>query len=309
MPALSTEQAKQFMTELLAIWTQTDPRSRREAIGTHYHDDVVFHDPDGVFTGHAGIESFSDSLQRRFPGQLFEMVGDPSIVGDALRTYWRFGPSAGWTSRSWPTTRSRRFTHSWKDPPEPRRAASSPEVSTRAVCGSCVRLQAHAPQLADVTSNSWTAAVPKGPPAKAVEETSPVYAFLLTTAVLFAAELGDKSQLMAMTFAARYRARDVLIGITAATALVHLASVGIGYFIGDTFAGNQHWISIVAGVAFLGFAAWTLRGDELTDEETDKARTSQGAAVLAVGVARVTPATASPERSGGLSLTRGRKEC
>ena len=81
-----------------------------------------------------------------------------------------------------------------------------------------------------------------------------MYAFLLSTAVIFVAELGDKSQLMAMTFAARYRARDALIGITAATALVHLASVGIGYFIGDTFAGNQHWISVVAGVAFLGFA-------------------------------------------------------
>ena len=37
-----------------------------------------------------------------------------------------------------------------------------------------------------------------------------MYAFLLSTAVIFVAELGDKSQLMAMTFAARYRARDVL---------------------------------------------------------------------------------------------------
>ncbi len=112
-----------------------------------------------------------------------------------------------------------------------------------------------------------------------------MYAFLLSTAVIFVAELGDKSQLMAMTFAARYRARDVLIGIAAATAIVHLASVGIGYFIGDAFAEQQHWISIIAGVAFLGFAAWTLRGDELTDDEAAKARTSQGAAILAVGVA------------------------
>ena len=55
-----------------------------------------------------------------------------------------------------------------------------------------------------------------------------MYAFLLSTAVIFVAELGDKSQLMAMTFATRYRARDVLLGITVATALVHLASVGIG---------------------------------------------------------------------------------
>jgi Ca2+/H+ antiporter, TMEM165/GDT1 family len=110
-------------------------------------------------------------------------------------------------------------------------------------------------------------------------------AFLLSTAVIFVAELGDKSQLMAMTFAARYRVRDVLIGITAATAVVHLASVGIGFWIGDAFAEQQHWISVAAGVAFLGFAAWTLRGDELSEDEAAKARTSQGAAILAVGVA------------------------
>ncbi len=112
-----------------------------------------------------------------------------------------------------------------------------------------------------------------------------MYAFLLSTAVIFVAELGDKSQLMAMTFAARYRVRDVLIGITAATALVHLASVGIGALVGDAFADYQGAISIVAGVAFLLFALWTLRGDELTDEEADKARNATGAAILAVGVA------------------------
>lgn len=112
-----------------------------------------------------------------------------------------------------------------------------------------------------------------------------MYAFLLSTAVIFVAELGDKSQLMAMTFAARYRARDVIIAITAATALVHLASVGIGYFIGDAFASYQAVIEIVAGVAFLGFGAWTLRGDELTEDEAAKARNSTGIALVAVGTA------------------------
>ncbi|QYJ03389.1 TMEM165/GDT1 family protein [Nocardioides panacisoli] len=112
-----------------------------------------------------------------------------------------------------------------------------------------------------------------------------MYAFFLSTAVIFVAELGDKSQLMAMTFAARYRARDVLIGITAATAIVHLASVGIGYAIGDAFADAQGAIRVVAGLAFLGFAAWTLRGDELTEEEAAKARASRGLAVVAVGTA------------------------
>lgn len=112
-----------------------------------------------------------------------------------------------------------------------------------------------------------------------------MYAFLLSTVVIFVAELGDKSQLMAMTFAARYRARDVLIGITAATALVHLASVGIGAGVGAAFADRQWIVSIIAGVAFLIFAAWTLRGDELTEEEAQKARANTRAAVLAVGIA------------------------
>lgn len=112
-----------------------------------------------------------------------------------------------------------------------------------------------------------------------------MYAFLLSTAVIFVAELGDKSQLMAMTFATRYKARDVLIGITVATAVVHLASVGIGAAVGEGFADQQGLISVVAGVAFIVFGAWTLRGDELTDEEADKARRSTGWSVLAVGVA------------------------
>jgi putative Ca2+/H+ antiporter (TMEM165/GDT1 family) len=110
-------------------------------------------------------------------------------------------------------------------------------------------------------------------------------ALWLSTAVIFVAELGDKSQLMAMTFATRYRARDVLLGITLATAVVHLASVGIGYAIGSSFEQYQGPIAVAAGLAFLGFAAWTLRGDELTDDEADKARKATGSALLAVGLA------------------------
>lgn len=110
-------------------------------------------------------------------------------------------------------------------------------------------------------------------------------AFLLSTAVIFVAELGDKSQLMAMTFASRYRARDVLLGITVATAIVHLLSVALGAMVGAAFADSQDTIAILAGLAFLGFAAWTLRGDELTEEEAGKARRATGMALLAVGTA------------------------
>ncbi|GID96391.1 TMEM165/GDT1 family protein [Amorphoplanes digitatis] len=103
----------------------------------------------------------------------------------------------------------------------------------------------------------------------------------LSFAVIFVAELGDKSQLMAMTFATRFKPLPVLIGITVATAVVHAVSVGIGYGLGAALPTG--WISLAAGLAFLAFGAWTLRGDRLTDEEKTKAERSTGSAILAVG--------------------------
>jgi putative Ca2+/H+ antiporter (TMEM165/GDT1 family) len=106
-------------------------------------------------------------------------------------------------------------------------------------------------------------------------------ALALSFVVIFVAELGDKSQLMALTFATRFKTLPVLIGITVATAVVHAVSVGIGYGLGATLPTG--WISLVAGLAFLVFGAWTLRGDKLTDEEKDKASRTTKSAVLAVG--------------------------
>ena len=101
--------------------------------------------------------------------------------------------------------------------------------------------------------------------------------------VIFVAELGDKSQLMAMTFATRFRPLPVLAGITAATAVVHAVSVAVGYGFAATLPTG--WISLAAGLAFFGFGAWTLRGDSLTDEERSRAERTQRSAIIAVSVA------------------------
>jgi putative Ca2+/H+ antiporter (TMEM165/GDT1 family) len=108
-------------------------------------------------------------------------------------------------------------------------------------------------------------------------------AFWISLAVVFVAEMGDKSQLMAMTFATRFRPLPVLAGITIATAVVHLFSVGIGAGLGDVLPTTA--ISIVAGLAFLAFAAWTLRGDSLSPEESRKASRTTRSALVAVAVA------------------------
>ena len=80
-------------------------------------------------------------------------------------------------------------------------------------------------------------------------------ALALSFGVIFVAELGDKSQLMALTFATRFKPLPVLAGITIATALVHAVSVGVGYGLGAALP--TAWISLVAGLAFLAFGAWT----------------------------------------------------
>ena len=108
-------------------------------------------------------------------------------------------------------------------------------------------------------------------------------AFLLSFGVIFLAELGDKSQLMAMAFATRYRAWIVLVAVTLATLLVHAGSV----LLGSAFALVMPTaaIQVAAGIAFLVFAAWTLRGDTLGEDDEGRAARTGRWAVLTIGTA------------------------
>ncbi|SEM16104.1 TMEM165/GDT1 family protein [Rhodococcus maanshanensis] len=108
-------------------------------------------------------------------------------------------------------------------------------------------------------------------------------ALLLSFGVIFVAELGDKSQLMAMTFALRYKWWVVIGGITVATTVVHLVSVGVGHYLGVAIPTNL--ISTLGGIAFVIFALWTLRGDSLSDDEQNKASRVGASAFLAVASA------------------------
>jgi putative Ca2+/H+ antiporter (TMEM165/GDT1 family) len=110
-----------------------------------------------------------------------------------------------------------------------------------------------------------------------------VDAFLISFGVIFVAELGDKSQLMALTFAARYRALTILLAISAATALVHMASVLLGAAVGLALPTKA--ISVAAGAAFLIFAAWTLRGDKLDEDEAARAARGGRSVFLTVALA------------------------
>jgi Ca2+/H+ antiporter, TMEM165/GDT1 family len=106
-------------------------------------------------------------------------------------------------------------------------------------------------------------------------------AFFISLGFVFAAEMGDKTQLVALAFATRYKAMTVLGGVFIATILVHLLSV----FIGETASLfiPIFWIKIVAGASFILFGLWTLRGDELGDEE--RLKESRFGPLLTVSIA------------------------
>ena len=79
--------------------------------------------------------------------------------------------------------------------------------------------------------------------------------------IVFLAELGDKTQLVALGFGARFRLSTVLAGVALGYMASMLLSVVIGGLLGATLPTNA--ISIGGGVLFLGFAVWTIwSGDE-----------------------------------------------
>lgn len=94
-------------------------------------------------------------------------------------------------------------------------------------------------------------------------------AFLLSTLVIFVAELGDKSQLVALWFATRYRWWTVIAGVAAATLVVHLGSVAAGRVLDNVVP--EAVLRVIVGLSFLGFAWWSIRGDSL-DEDDKKVR-------------------------------------
>jgi putative Ca2+/H+ antiporter (TMEM165/GDT1 family) len=90
-------------------------------------------------------------------------------------------------------------------------------------------------------------------------------AFLTSLTIVVLAEMGDKTQLLAMAFATRFRWQTVMWGVLVATAANHLFAVGVGNYLTNIIP--LAYIKIAAAASFILFGLWTLRGDELHDED------------------------------------------
>ena len=97
-------------------------------------------------------------------------------------------------------------------------------------------------------------------------------AFLISTGIVALAEMGDKTQLLSLVLAARFRQPwPIVWGILVATLANHALAGGLGTWV-TQFMGPTalRW---VLGVSFLAMAVWMLIPDKLDDEDADvKAR-------------------------------------
>lgn len=110
-------------------------------------------------------------------------------------------------------------------------------------------------------------------------------AIALSAGLIFVAELGDKSQLLAMTLTTRFRARSVLLGSALAVLTLNLIATLAGDFIGSLLP--EAWIRIAAGALFIFFAltAWWSAWKHEPDAEDAPVRTQGRAAVISVFLA------------------------
>ncbi|HEY2355802.1 MAG TPA: TMEM165/GDT1 family protein [Phenylobacterium sp.] len=89
--------------------------------------------------------------------------------------------------------------------------------------------------------------------------------FFTSTAVVAIGEIGDKTQLLAIVLAAKFRKPvPIILGIFCATVLNHLVAASLGYYVSAWLSGQI--FRIVVGVAFIAMAGWALIPDKMDDD-------------------------------------------
>jgi putative Ca2+/H+ antiporter (TMEM165/GDT1 family) len=86
-------------------------------------------------------------------------------------------------------------------------------------------------------------------------------------ALVFVAELGDKTQLVALGLGARHRVVPVLVGMAIGYGAANLVAVVVGGALGAALPSRT--VGIAGAALFLGFAVWTLFGSGDDDDGGD----------------------------------------
>lgn len=93
-------------------------------------------------------------------------------------------------------------------------------------------------------------------------------AFFTAFLMVFLAELGDKTQLLVMAFAAKYRWQTVMLAVLIATVANHLVAIIIGIYVNTVI--NMDYIHLAAAATFFIFCIGTLISNDREEKLKDK---------------------------------------
>jgi putative Ca2+/H+ antiporter (TMEM165/GDT1 family) len=112
-------------------------------------------------------------------------------------------------------------------------------------------------------------------------------AFLVSFGFVVLAELGDKTQFIALMLASRFhRPVPILAGIFVAVLINHLASAALGYFVGMRLEGP--WLKWVIAASFFAVAIWAVIPEKPENEKQSNGRFGVfGATVCAFFIAEL----------------------
>jgi putative Ca2+/H+ antiporter (TMEM165/GDT1 family) len=102
-----------------------------------------------------------------------------------------------------------------------------------------------------------------------------IWPFFFSAGLILINEMGDKSQLLAMAFAARMKLYKVFIGIFFALLLLNGIAVAVGSLLASV-PGWKDWVQFVSSILFFVFGLWTLKGENEDEEKANKKSRSYG---------------------------------
>lgn len=95
-----------------------------------------------------------------------------------------------------------------------------------------------------------------------------IYPFIISFLLIFVSELGDKTQLLVLSFSSKLKPRTILLGVMLGSLLSHGIAIAFGSFLGNienlTF---QYFLKIVTYISFIAFGIITLIKSNNEDED------------------------------------------
>lgn len=101
-----------------------------------------------------------------------------------------------------------------------------------------------------------------------------IYPFIIAFTLVFVSELGDKTQLLTLSFASKLKTHTILIGVAFGSLFSHGIAIAFGSFLGNI--ENlifQYTLKLITYLSFIVFGIITLNSSKKTNEKKEKNKT------------------------------------